>query len=259
MNQNMSYILQGSALASLRDGRTGFIGELTQDASSLAAGSVDTAALADGSVTNPKLAANAVTTDKILDGTIVAADLAATGVGAAAYGNGELGVFASFTVNAQGQITTAAAAHVGAQGGATKKTVISSPILHLANCSWGTNATAGTYTAQNGGDKIRVDNQARIYGHTVFVHFTLYGTSGAGNPATFLLHRAETALGPTDVVIDRVQTAIDPANCTFHIGVYDYVEPGALVDYYVVVDCGGAASFTAPGTAGDHFSVSVLS
>jgi hypothetical protein len=40
------------------------------------AGSVTTAALADGSVTNPKLALDAVTTDKILDGTIQTADLA---------------------------------------------------------------------------------------------------------------------------------------------------------------------------------------
>ncbi|MEB3316252.1 MAG: hypothetical protein VKK32_08590, partial [Candidatus Melainabacteria bacterium] len=40
------------------------------------AGSVTTAALADGSVTNVKLGASAVTTDKILDGTIQTADLA---------------------------------------------------------------------------------------------------------------------------------------------------------------------------------------
>ena len=78
LNYNAKFILNGSSTADLNltlpegDGTLARLSDIT----SPGPGTIGTAELADGSVTNPKLAPDAVTTDKILDGEVGTADLA---------------------------------------------------------------------------------------------------------------------------------------------------------------------------------------
>jgi len=260
----MSYIGTG-ALTSLRDGRTGFHGELGSSAANsvgtaqLQDQAVTTAKIADGAVTNVKLAANSVTTDKILDGTILSADLAATGVGAGTYGgDGEPGTFATYTVNAQGQIT-AVSSFVTPPNVRTFNTP-NTPIASGTNVTFTASTGAGTYLAVNGTDKIQFDNTAHVNGHKVFVSGVIMGTAGAGNAATLDLYRDETALGPTSVIIDSCFTSVDPANSTFRVGIHDYVAPGELVNYYLKLTTAAAGAFVvaAPGGNGNRLQVSLV-
>lgn len=70
-----------------------------------------------GTITNIMLAANSVTSANIVNGTIVAADLAATGVGAGTYGDSL--TVAQVTVNAQGQVTNAVNVPIATMVGST--------------------------------------------------------------------------------------------------------------------------------------------
>jgi len=105
-----------------------------------------------GSYPNPTIANNAVTSAKILDGTIVAADLATTGVSSGTYGDATH--VGQFTVNTKGQLT-----------GASNVTITVPAHTHWG-ASWsGSGQGLGLASSDNGGLRASAGNTNwSIYG-----------------------------------------------------------------------------------------------